>query len=47
MIKGDGPCNAQRMERRVSAHEDGRWVREAAEAYAEKRAGTARAGTAA
>jgi ring-1,2-phenylacetyl-CoA epoxidase subunit PaaA len=38
VIKGDGPCNAQRMERRRSAHEDGAWVREAAEAYAAKRA---------
>ncbi len=47
VIKGDGPCNAQRMERRVAAHEEGRWVREAAAAYAEKHAGTARAGTAA
>ena len=47
VIKGDGPCNAQRMDRRVAAHEDGRWVREAASAYAEKYAGTARAGTAA
>ena len=47
VIKGDGPCNAQRMERRVVAHDDGRWVREAAAAYAEKHAGTARAGTAA
>jgi ring-1,2-phenylacetyl-CoA epoxidase subunit PaaA len=36
VINGDGPCNAQRMERRVSAHEDGRWVREAAQAYAAK-----------
>ena len=38
VVKGDGPCNAQRMERRRSAHEDGAWVREAAEAYAAKRA---------
>ena len=38
VIKGDGPCNAQRMERRVSAHEEGRWVREAAQAYADKHA---------
>jgi len=38
VIKGDGPCNAQRMERRVSAHEEGRWVREAAQAYAAKHA---------
>ena len=45
VIKGDGPCNAQRMERRRGAHEDGAWVREAAEAYAEKR--SARTGAAA
>jgi len=45
VIKGDGPCNAQRMARRLSAHEDGRWVREAADAYAAKhRADTVTAG---
>ncbi len=38
VIKGNGPCNKQRMEHRVKAHEDGAWVREAAEAYAAKRA---------
>lgn len=37
MIKGQGPCNEQRVERRRAAHEDGAWVREAALAYAEKR----------
>ncbi len=37
VIKGDGPCNRQRMARRVAAHENGAWVREAAEAYAAKR----------
>jgi ring-1,2-phenylacetyl-CoA epoxidase subunit PaaA len=36
VIKGDGPCNAQRMERRSKAHEDGAWVREAAAAHAAK-----------
>jgi ring-1,2-phenylacetyl-CoA epoxidase subunit PaaA len=36
VVKGDGPCNRQRMEHRVRAHENGRWVREAALAYAEK-----------
>jgi ring-1,2-phenylacetyl-CoA epoxidase subunit PaaA len=36
VVKGDGPCNRQRMEHRVRAHEDGRWVREAALAYAAK-----------
>ncbi|WP_446740562.1 hypothetical protein [Ornithinimicrobium sp. CNJ-824] len=36
MLKGDGPCNAQRIATRVAAHEDGAWVREAAAAHAEK-----------
>jgi ring-1,2-phenylacetyl-CoA epoxidase subunit PaaA len=36
VLKGDGPCNAQRIERRVSSHAQGRWVREAAAAYAAK-----------
>jgi ring-1,2-phenylacetyl-CoA epoxidase subunit PaaA len=38
VIRGDGPCNAQRMDRRRTAHEEGAWVREAATAYAAKRA---------
>jgi ring-1,2-phenylacetyl-CoA epoxidase subunit PaaA len=38
VIKGNGPCNKERMAHRVRAHEDGAWVREAAEAYAAKRA---------
>ena len=38
VIKGHGPCNAQRMAHRVGAHEDGAWVREAASAYAAKHA---------
>jgi ring-1,2-phenylacetyl-CoA epoxidase subunit PaaA len=37
VIKGNGPCNAQRMKQRRTAHEDGAWVREAAAAYAAKR----------
>lgn len=36
VIKGEGPCNVQRMQRRRQAHDDGAWVREAAAAYAEK-----------
>jgi len=35
-IKGNGPCNAERIEHRVRAHEQGGWVREAANAYAAK-----------
>lgn len=38
VIKGKGPCNVQRMQRRREAHENGAWVREAAAAYAEKQA---------
>ena len=38
VIKGNGPCNKQRLEHRVRAHEDGTWVRDAAAAYAEKHA---------
>jgi ring-1,2-phenylacetyl-CoA epoxidase subunit PaaA len=40
VIRGDGPCNAQRMERRRTSHEEGAWVRESAEAYAAKHAAT-------
>jgi ring-1,2-phenylacetyl-CoA epoxidase subunit PaaA len=36
VIKGDGPCNRQRMAHRRKAYEDGAWVREAAAAYAKK-----------
>jgi len=38
VVKGNGPCNAQRMARRKAAHEEGAWVREAAAAYAAKQA---------
>jgi ring-1,2-phenylacetyl-CoA epoxidase subunit PaaA len=40
VIKGNGPCNKERLEARVKAHEDGAWVREAAMAYADKRRNT-------
>ena len=36
VIAGSGPCNAQRIAHRRRAHESGAWVREAAQAYAEK-----------
>ncbi len=36
VIKGNGPCNKQRMAKRRKAHDDGAWVRAAAHAYAEK-----------
>jgi ring-1,2-phenylacetyl-CoA epoxidase subunit PaaA len=38
VLAGNGPCNSQRMKQRRKADEDGAWVREAALAYAEKRA---------
>jgi ring-1,2-phenylacetyl-CoA epoxidase subunit PaaA len=37
VVKGEGPCNRQRMSTRRAAHEAGRWVREAALAHAQKR----------
>ncbi|MFN5981949.1 MAG: 1,2-phenylacetyl-CoA epoxidase subunit PaaA [Fluviicola sp.] len=37
VVKGNGPCNAERVEARRKAKDDGLWVREAANAYAEKR----------
>lgn len=37
VVKGDGPCNAERMAARRKAHEEGAWVREAMEAYAQRR----------
>ncbi|MEW5918367.1 MAG: 1,2-phenylacetyl-CoA epoxidase subunit PaaA [Gemmatimonadota bacterium] len=43
VIKGDGPCNRERMEARRKAHDDGAWVRAAAAAYAAKRAAAASA----
>ncbi len=44
VVKGDGPCNRERLAARRQAHEDGAWVREAALAHAQKR--RARAATA-
>jgi ring-1,2-phenylacetyl-CoA epoxidase subunit PaaA len=37
VLAGNGPCNRERLEARQTAHEDGRWVREAALAHAAKR----------
>jgi ring-1,2-phenylacetyl-CoA epoxidase subunit PaaA len=43
VIAGNGPCNKQRLEKRQAAHNDGAWVREAAQAYARKQAARAAA----
>lgn len=37
IILGNGPCNRQRLEARKSAWDGGKWVRDAAMAFAEKR----------
>lgn len=36
VVKGNGPCNKERIAAKIKAHTDGTWVREAANAYAEK-----------
>ena len=38
VLRGNGPCNTERLERRRTAHEDGAWVREAAAEYARRQA---------
>ena len=38
VLRGNGPCNAERLERRRTAHDEGAWVREAAAEYARKQA---------
>jgi ring-1,2-phenylacetyl-CoA epoxidase subunit PaaA len=43
VLRGEGPCNAERMAHRRRAHDDGAWVREAAEAHATKQCGIAMA----
>jgi ring-1,2-phenylacetyl-CoA epoxidase subunit PaaA len=40
VLRGNGPCNAQRIAQRRKASEEGAWVREAAAAHAAKKAGT-------
>jgi ring-1,2-phenylacetyl-CoA epoxidase subunit PaaA len=36
VLKGNGPCNQERMAARRAAHENGEWVRAAASAHADK-----------
>jgi ring-1,2-phenylacetyl-CoA epoxidase subunit PaaA len=38
VVKGNGPCNKERLAARIKAKEDGAWVRDAATAFAKKRA---------
>ena len=37
VVGGDGPCNRERLAARIAAAEEGKWVREAAQAHARKR----------
>lgn len=37
VVGGNGPCNKLRMKQRIDADKNGKWVREAAEAYALKK----------
>ena len=37
IISGNGPCNKERLAARNKAHDEGKWVREAAQAFAKKR----------
>ena len=38
VLKGDGPCNRERLRTRVQAWEDGQWFRDGLAAYADKHA---------
>jgi len=41
VVKGDGPCNRERLAARRAAHADGAWVRDAATAYAARQSAAA------
>jgi ring-1,2-phenylacetyl-CoA epoxidase subunit PaaA len=38
VLKGNGPCNRERLQTRVKAWDDGAWFRDALGAYADKQA---------
>ena len=38
VLKGNGPCNRERLRTRVKAYDDGAWFRDALNAYADKQA---------
>lgn len=39
VVKGNGPCNKERIDHHIKAHDENAWVREAAIAYAKKTEG--------
>jgi ring-1,2-phenylacetyl-CoA epoxidase subunit PaaA len=36
VVNGNGPCNKQRLAHHKKAHDEGKWVRDAAKAHAKK-----------
>jgi len=38
VINGNGPCNRQRIQHHIRVHEEGAWVRDAMNAYQQKKA---------
>jgi ring-1,2-phenylacetyl-CoA epoxidase subunit PaaA len=46
VIKGNGPCNKERLQTRIKTHANGSWFREALVANATKRATRARSAAA-
>ena len=36
VVRGNGPCNKERIRAKQKAYDEGAWVREAAEVYAKK-----------
>lgn len=45
VVAGNGPCNKLRIAHHIKAHNDGAWVREAANAHAKKKAEREKSGT--
>lgn len=43
VLRGNGPCNRERLQTRKQAYEDGAWFRDALQAHAEKKERTAQA----
>ncbi|MBB5368032.1 MULTISPECIES: 1,2-phenylacetyl-CoA epoxidase subunit PaaA [unclassified Janthinobacterium] len=43
VLKGNGPCNRERLQTRVKAYDDGEWFRDALVAYADKQAANTKA----
>ncbi len=42
VIHGNGPCNKERIQARIDAHDEGEWVRAAAEVYQQRHSNTSK-----